>query len=194
VRGSTGYGLNYTKQVDKDWGGKDRQDHVYAMETILPKDKRLDISRSGVVGRSYGGYMSLTLAGRHPGLWNAAVDMFGPYNLLTFCERIPETWKPYYNLVLGNPQEQDDIEFLTERSPQTYIKDIKCPLLVIQGKNDPRVVENESNDLVNYLRSLGKQVVYLVFENEGHDVLKVENRIKCYNSITNFFITYLTSK
>ncbi len=191
VRGSTGYGLNYTKQVDRDWGGKDRLDHVHAMEKVLPKDKRLDVSHTGVVGRSYGGYMSLTLASRHPELWSAAVDMFGPYNLITFSERIPESWKPYFNLVLGSPQIPEDVKFLQERSPQTYINDIKCPLLVIQGKNDPRVVENESKDLVKYLRSQGKEVDFLVFENEGHDVLKVENRIKCYNSITEFFIKYL---
>ncbi len=191
VRGSTGYGLKYTKQVDKDWGGKDRQDHVHAMEVILPKDKRLDVSRTGVVGRSYGGYMSLTLAGRHPDLWSASVDMFGPYNLLTFCDRIPETWKPYYNLVLGDPQNPDDNQFMVDRSPQSHIQNLKCPLLVIQGKNDPRVVEKESNDLVKYLRSQGKQVDYLVFDNEGHDVLKYENRVKCYNAITDFFIKHL---
>lgn len=193
VRGSTGYGLSYTKQVDKDWGGKDRQDHVFAMQVVLPKDKRLDTSRTGVVGRSYGGYMTLTLAGRHPDLWSAAVDMFGPYNLLTFYDRIPETWKPYYNIVLGNPQNPVDNQFMLERSPQTYINNINCPLLVIQGKNDPRVVEKESSDLVNFLRSQGKKVDYLVFGNEGHDVLKYENRVQCYNTITDFFIKHLNS-
>ena len=78
VRGSTGYGLNYTKQVDRDWGGQDRLDHVHAMTKILPKDKRLDVKRAAVVGRSYGGYMTLMQAGRHPELWSAACDMFGP--------------------------------------------------------------------------------------------------------------------
>jgi dipeptidyl aminopeptidase/acylaminoacyl peptidase len=101
VRGSTGYGLSYTKQVDRDWGGKDRLDHVHAMTEVLPKDKRLDATRAGVVGRSYGGYMTLTQAGRHPELWKAAVDMFGPYDLITFSERIPETWKPYFRIALG---------------------------------------------------------------------------------------------
>ncbi len=187
VRGSTGYGLNYTKQVDRDWGGKDRLDHVYAIKQILPKDERIDTSRAGVVGRSYGGYMTLTLAARHPDIWSAAVDMFGPYDLITFCERIPETWKPYFNLVLGDPQNADDRELLVERSPRTYIDQVTCPLLVIQGKNDPRVVERESRDLVEYLRSQGKEVDYLMFENEGHDVLKFQNRVTCYNAITDFF-------
>lgn len=184
VRGSTGYGLSYTKYVDHDWGGDDRLDHVHAMK-LLKNDPRIDTSRAGVVGRSYGGYMTLTLASRHPELWSAAVDMFGPYDLFTFSDRIPETWKPYYKLALGDPI--DDREFLVERSPRTYIDQIQCPLLVIQGKNDPRVIEQESRDLVEHLRQIGKDVEYLMFENEGHDVLKMENRVTCYNMITEFF-------
>ncbi len=188
VRGSTGYGLGYTKQVDHDWGGRDRLDHVHAMQ-LLAKEGRIDVSRAGVMGRSYGGYMTLTLAGRHPELWQAAVDMFGPYNLLTFSERVPESWKTYMEMEIGDPVKERD--FMVERSPQTYIDNILCPMLVIQGKNDPRVVEPESRDLVEHLRQIGKQVEYLVFENEGHDVLKYENRIKCYTEITEFFRKYL---
>jgi pimeloyl-ACP methyl ester carboxylesterase len=189
VRGSTGYGLNYTKQVDKDWGGKDRLDHVHAMQEVLPKDKRLDVTRSGVMGRSYGGFMTLTLAGRHPELWSAAIDMFGPYDLTTFMDRIPETWKPYFELFIGHPEK--DRDFLLERSPRTYIHQITFPLLVIQGKNDPRVIEPESRDLVEDLHSQGKEVEYLMFENEGHDVLKFTNLVTCYNTITDFFIKHL---
>ena len=188
VRGSTGYGLNYTKQVDRDWGGKDRLDHVHAMR-VLADDPRLDTSRTAVTGRSYGGYMTLMLASRHPELWSAAADMFGPYDLFTFMDRIPETWKPYFLVAVGDPEKDKD--FLIDRSPRTHIDQINCPLLVIQGKNDPRVVEQESRDLVEYLRSQGKQVEYLMFPNEGHDVLKFENRVACYNAITEFFQKYL---
>lgn len=189
VRGSSGYGLSYTKQVDRDWGGQDRLDHVHAMQEILSEDQRLDSSRAGVVGRSYGGYMSLMLAGRHPELWSAAVDMFGPYDLLTFMDRLPETWKPYFALAVGDPVK--DREFLIERSPRTYLHQLGCPLLVIQGNNDPRVVERESRDVVETLRAAGKDVEYLMFENEGHDVLKFENRVTCYNAITAFFTKHL---
>jgi dipeptidyl aminopeptidase/acylaminoacyl peptidase len=188
VRGSTGYGLDYTKQVDHDWGGRDRMDHAHAMQ-LLAKDERLDTSRAAVVGGSYGGYMTLTLAARHPELWQAAVDLFGPYNLLTFLQRIPETWKPYFEISLGHLEKDHD--FLVERSPQTYIDNITCPLLVVQGKNDPRVVEPESRDLVEHLRQIGKQVDYLVFENEGHGIQKYENRIKCYTEIAEFIKKYL---
>ena len=189
VRGSTGYGLSYTKHVDRDWGGQDRLDHVHAMTQVLPKDKRLDVKRAGVAGRSYGGYMTLTLAARHPELWSAAVDMFGPYDLLTFMDRIPETWKPYFSIAIGDPAKDHD--FLVERSPRTHIGNTTCPLLVIQGQNDPRVIERESRDVVEQLRAKGKEVDYLVFENEGHDVLKYENRVRCYNAITDFFKKHL---
>jgi dipeptidyl aminopeptidase/acylaminoacyl peptidase len=185
VRGSTGYGLSYTKWVDHDFGGKDRLDHVHAMNQVLPQDKRIDVKRAGVVGRSYGGYMTLTQAARHPELWRAAVDMFGPYDLITFSQRIPESWKPYFELIIGHPER--DREFLLERSPRTYMQQIRCPLLVIQGKNDPRVIERESRDVVEQLQAAGKQVDYLVFEDEGHDVLKYANRVTCYTAIADFF-------
>jgi dipeptidyl aminopeptidase/acylaminoacyl peptidase len=189
ARGSTGYGLDYAKRVDGDWGGLDRLDHVHAMTEVLPRDERLDVARAGVVGRSYGGYMTLTLASRHPELWRAAVDMFGPYDLFTFMDRLPETWKPYFALAVGDPEK--DRDFLVERSPKTHIESIACPLLVIQGQNDPRVVERESHDVVEHLRGLGRDVDYLVFEDEGHDVLKLGNRVRCYDAIVGFFDEHL---
>lgn len=191
VRGSTGYGLSYTKHVDRDWGGNDRLDHVHAMKEFLSQDKRLDVKRAAVVGRSYGGYMTLTLAGRHPELWQAACDMFGPYDLLTFSERIPETWKPYFKIALGDPAIPAEKDFLIERSPRTYLHQMTCPMLVVQGRNDPRVVAAESEDLVEDLRKQGKNMELLIFEDEGHDVLKYDNRVTVYNRIADFFATYL---
>ena len=190
VRGSTGYGLDYSKRIDRDWGGLDRLDHVHAMTEVLPRDDRVDTSRAGVVGRSYGGYMTLTLAARHPELWRGAVDMFGPYDLFTFMDRLPETWKPYFALAVGDPE--TDRDFLIERSPKTHIADISCPLLVIQGQNDPRVIERESRDVVEQLRGLERDVDYLVFDDEGHDVLKLPNRVRCYDAIVGFFAQHLS--
>lgn len=188
VRGSTGYGLAYMKQIDHDWGGLDRLDHVTAFEQ-LRLDARLDMDRAGVMGRSYGGYMTLTLAGRHAELWKAAVDMFGPYNLFSFIDRLPEAWKTYFYQALGHPEH--DKAFLTERSPSTHLHNLACPMLVIQGANDPRVVERESRDVVETLRAQGKQIDYLVFGDEGHDVLKFQNKVTCYNRITDFFMETL---
>jgi dipeptidyl aminopeptidase/acylaminoacyl peptidase len=191
VRGSTGYGLSYTKHVDRDWGGQDRLDHVHAMTKLLPKDRRLDVSRAAVVGRSYGGYMTLMQAGLHPDLWEASCDMFGPYDLLTFSDRIPATWKPYFKIAIGDPEKAEDRADLIERSPKTHIHNMAAPMLVIQGRNDPRVVAAESEDLVRELKSKGKDIELLVFEDEGHDVLKYENRVRCYNAITDFFVKHM---
>ena len=191
VRGSSGYGLNYMTQVDRDWGGQDRLDHVHAMTKVLPKDKRLDVHRAAVVGRSYGGYMTLTLAGRHPDLWSAACDMFGPYDLITFSERIPETWKPYFKIALGDSATREGRAFLKERSPKTYLDNFSCPMLVIQGRNDPRVVAKESEELVADMKKEGKDIDILIFEDEGHDVFKHTNRVTCYNAITDFFERHL---
>jgi acetyl esterase/lipase len=188
VRGSHGYGLDYMKRVDRDWGGLDRLDHVAAF-AALRADPRLDMARAGVMGRSYGGYMTLMQAGWHPELWRAAVDMFGPYNLLTFLARIPETWKTYFYLALGHPDH--DRDFLIERSPSTRLSNLACPMLVIQGRNDPRVRAAESEDLVTTLRAQGKQVELIIFENEGHDVTRLENKARCYNEIVRFFQAHL---
>lgn len=188
VRGSSGYGMDYMKRVDRDWGGLDRLDHVAAYE-LLCQDGRLDMSRVGVMGRSYGGYMTLTLLGRHPQLWQAGVDMFGPYNLTTFIDRLPETWKTYFYQAVGHPQK--DAEFLAERSPSTYLSNLACPLLVIQGANDPRVIERESRDVVERLQVEGKSVEYVVYADEGHDVLKYPNKVDCYSRIVDFFKEHL---
>ncbi len=188
VRGSTGYGFKYTKLVEHDWGGNDVLDHMHALD-ILAKDSRLDVSRAGVMGRSYGGYMSLMLPSRYPDRWAAAVDMFGPYDLISNMERMPITWRPFFAALVGDPETESD--FLKERSPVTYINDLKAPLLVLQGAHDSRVTRADSDDLVEHLRSLGKDVDYTVFENEGHDVTHYENRVSAYNAITDFFKKHL---
>jgi pimeloyl-ACP methyl ester carboxylesterase len=188
VRGSSGYGISYMKRVDNDWGGLDRLDHVAAID-LLRDDPRVDVTRAAVMGRSYGGYMTLTLAGRHPKLWRAAVDMFGPYNLFTFIDRLPEAWKTYFHQVVGHPERDHDE--LVARSPSTYLHNLACPLLVIQGANDPRVVERESRDVVETLQAEGKEVEYVVYADEGHDVLTFVNRVHCYTRITDFFKQHL---
>nr|AIA16380.1 Prolyl oligopeptidase family [uncultured bacterium] len=188
VRGSTGYGFSYSKRVERDWGGKDVLDHMHSLD-LLSKDERLDTSRAGVTGRSYGGYMTLMLASRYPDRWAAAVDMFGPYDLITNMQRMPITWRPFFASLIGDPDTEAD--FLRERSPSSYIENLKAPLMVLQGAHDSRVTEADSRDLVEHLRSTGKEVEFIVFENEGHDVTRMENRVRAYNAITDFFKEHL---
>lgn len=188
VRGSTGYGQTYMKHVDRDWGGLDRLDHVTGVER-LRGDPRLDGNRIGVMGRSYGGYMTLTLTGRHPQLWSAAVDMFGPYDLVSWATRLPESWRTALRLMLGDPETERDE--LMARSPRTHLGALACPLLVIQGANDPRVPKADSDDLVADLRAAGKDVDYLVFDDEGHDLTRRTNKAQCYRTIASFFERHL---
>jgi dipeptidyl aminopeptidase/acylaminoacyl peptidase len=100
-----------------------------------------------------------------------------------------ETWKPFMKMLAGDPETEQ--EFLTERSPRTCIEQVTVPMLVVQGKNDPRVIEQESRELVEKLREIGKEVDYLMFPDEGHDVLKYENRVKVYTTMTDFFKKHL---
>ena len=188
VRGSSGYGLKYMKLVDHDWGGDDVKDHIEGLR-MLEKDTRIASERRAVIGRSYGGYMTLTLASRHPTLWKAACDMFGPQDMIAFINRLPESWKTSFYLAMGHPEK--DRDFLIERSPKTYMKNIKCPVLIIQGRNDPRVLEAESREAAEYLKANGADVELLVFEDEGHDVMKFKNKVICYTKITDFFKKHL---
>jgi esterase/lipase len=190
VRGSSGYGMRYMKLVDRDWGGNDVKDHLEGLKH-LEKDGRIDSSRRAVVGRSYGGFMTLTLASRFPSMWKAAVDMFGPYDLPKWASRTPPSWMPYIRLAVGDPEKDRDM--LLERSPKTYLANLTSPLMIIQGKNDPRVPEPESAEIAADLRKRGVQVDYLVFEDEGHDVLRFKNRVTCYSRITEFFLKHLGS-
>ncbi len=188
VRGSTGYGMKYVKHVDRDWGGMDRLDHVAGVDH-LRSDARVDVSRIGVTGRSYGGYMTLMLAGLHPEIWTAACDMFGPFDLPTWIKGLPEAWQVYFHLVLGDPAtEREELE---SRSPRTHLGSLACPLLVIQGANDPRVMRSESDELVAELRAAGKDIDYLVFDDEGHDLTRSANKVRGYQAITDFFTTHL---
>jgi dipeptidyl aminopeptidase/acylaminoacyl peptidase len=117
--------------------------------------------------------------------------MFGPYDLIGFSGRVPETWKPFLKISLGDPNTADGRAFLVERSPKIYLDNLACPMLVIQGRNDPRVVAVESVELVDDLKKKGKDISLLLFEDEGHDVLKHANRVTCYNAIADFFVKTL---
>ncbi|MFW9929696.1 MAG: alpha/beta hydrolase family protein, partial [Candidatus Thorarchaeota archaeon] len=187
VRGSTGYGYSYMAQVFHDWGGKDMRDHIEGLKK-LEQDSRIDSTKRFVMGRSYGGFMTLSLMSRHPDLWTGGCDLFGPYDLLGFYDRLPGTWKESMKQVLGDPDKEDDKNFLIERSPKTYMNDLIAPLLVIQGRNDPRVLAKESEEIVDLLREKGNKVDIIIYEDEGHDVIKIKNKIDCYEKITSFFL------
>jgi dipeptidyl aminopeptidase/acylaminoacyl peptidase len=188
IRGSTGYGKTYQRLIQRDWGGGDLKDWDHAVQWLRAKDW-VDAERIGVWGGSYGGFAVLTCVTRLPDYWAAAVDIFGPSNLITFAKAVPPTWRRMMKRFVGDPEE--DADLLRERSPMTYIEDAKAPLLVIQGAKDPRVVRGESDQLVEKLRTLGRTVEYIVFEDEGHGFTKRANEIATMRASAGWLETHL---
>lgn len=183
-RGSTGYGSQFAQRVEGDWGEGPRKDMVAGMDWIITQGLA-DATRLFLMGGSYGGYMALLLHGRHRDYFQAVVDIFGPSNLFTFYETVPDSWKPVMDKFLGNPVTQKD-KFITD-SPITYVSHMNRPMLVIQGANDPRVVKAESDQMVQALREHGAVVEYMVLDDEGHGFSKKENEILVYRKIVEFF-------
>ena len=188
IRGSTGYGKSYQRLIQRDWGGGDLKDWDHAVKWLHAQEW-VDPERIGVWGGSYGGFAVLTCVTRLPDYWAAAVDIFGPSNLVTFAKAVPPTWRRMMKRFVGDPEE--DADMLRERSPLTYIDNVTTALLVIQGAKDPRVVQPESDQLVEKLRSLGRDVEYLVFEDEGHGFTKRQNELKAFRASAEWLERYL---
>ncbi|HEX7581641.1 MAG TPA: S9 family peptidase [Gaiellaceae bacterium] len=177
IRGSTGYGKTYQTLIHHDWGGADMEDWRHAAEWLKAQGF-VDGDRLGVYGGSYGGFATLTCVTRLPEYWRAAVDIVGPSNLLTFVRAVPPQWVRFMAKWVGDPDTEAD--FLRERSPITYVDQVRAALLVIQGAKDPRVVKAESDQMVERLRELGRDVEYEVFEDEGHGFTRYTNEIRGY--------------
>ncbi|MBT2663404.1 S9 family peptidase [Bacillus sp. ISL-45] len=190
-RGSTGYGLAFTKMVEGNWGEGPRLDNIAGLE-YLYENGLADREKTLLMGGSFGGYMALLLHGRHPEYFKAVVDIFGPSNLFSFIESVPEHWKPIMNQWVGDPVK--DFDKLTEYSPITYLDTMTKPMLIIQGANDPRVVKQESDQIVKALQEKGRDVKYLVLEDEGHGFSKKENEILVNTSILEFFDQFVEAK
>lgn len=190
IRGSTGYGRSYQKLIHRDFGGKDLEDFRHAVQWLTAQDW-VDPARLGVMGGSYGGFATLSCVSRLPQYWAVAVDICGPANLVTFASSVPPTWRRMMADWVGDPQTEAD--FLTARSPLTYVDQIRAPLLVIQGAQDPRVVKAESDQMVARLTELGRRVEYVVFDDEGHGFTRRKNMQRVYRLSADWLLRHLTS-
>ncbi|WP_099355268.1 S9 family peptidase [Fredinandcohnia onubensis] len=187
-RGSTGYGLKFAKMVEGDWGLGPRLDNIEGLEWLITNGYA-DREKILLLGGSYGGYMALLLHGKHQEYFKAVIDIFGPSDLFSFINSVPEHWKPVMNQWVGDPVK--DREKLIEFSPITHFDGMVKPMLVIQGANDPRVVKAESDKIVEALQDKGREVEYLVLEDEGHGFSKKENEIKVNRKILEFFDRFI---
>jgi dipeptidyl aminopeptidase/acylaminoacyl peptidase len=188
VRGSTGYGIAFQKANYKDLGGGDLQDEVYAAK-FLEATGYVNPKKIGITGGSYGGFMTLMAIGRAPDVWAAGVELFGIINWMTMLDHEDAMLQEYEKSLLGDPVK--DRAAYDAASPITYIHNVKAPLLVLQGNNDPRVPKEEAEQVVEALKKDGKTVDAHYYPNEGHGFEKRENQIDSIRRTVEWFDKYL---
>ena len=190
-RGSSGYGKTFFHMDDRRHGEVDLDDIVYGRRYLAGLDW-VDGQRIGIIGGSYGGYMVGAALAFRPGVFEVGINIFGVMNWVRTLESIPPWWganrKALYD-ELGDPAV--DGERLRRISPLFHAENIKTPLLVIQGANDPRVLQVESDEIVAAVQANGTPVEYLVFSDEGHGFSRRENRIAASDAFVGFLEDHL---
>jgi dipeptidyl aminopeptidase/acylaminoacyl peptidase len=190
-RGSTGYGKSFVNAGDREWGAKMHDDLLDAVRWAIDRG-HADPTRIAIYGGSYGGYAALIGAAFTPEVFRCAVDIVGPSNLRTLIDSIPPYWRPMiaqFHLRVGDPAA--DAELLWSRSPLSRADQIRIPLLIAQGANDPRVPQSESEQIVAALRENGIPHEYLLFPDEGHGFARPENRLRFYAAAERFLARHL---
>jgi dipeptidyl aminopeptidase/acylaminoacyl peptidase len=188
VRGSTGYGKTFTHLDDVRKREDSVKDLAYAVEW-LKQTGGADPKRIAVMGGSYGGYMTLAAITLYPDLWAAAVDTVGIANWESFLKNTSGYRRRQREVEYGMLDK--DIDFLRSISPLSKVDKIKAPLFVIQGKNDPRVPYTEAEQIVAALKKRGATVEYKLFDDEGHGIAKLKNRLVLYPLVADFLDKYM---
>ena len=190
-RGSSGYGKTFFAADDKKHGREPLWDCVEA-KTFLASLGYIDSERIGIIGGSYGGYMTLAAMAFRPEAFKVGVDIFCVSNWLRTLEAIPPYWESFRKALyeeIGDPVKDKDM--LIAASPLFHAKEIKKPLIVIQGANDPRVIKPESDEIVEAVMKNGVPVEYVVFADEGHGFSKKKNNMEANRKILAFLDKYL---
>lgn len=190
-RGSLGYGKSFIYASAKEWGGKMQDDLTDAVQWAINQGIA-DSTRVAIMGGSYGGYAALAGATFTPDLYCCAVDMCGPSSLITLINSIPPYWRPQlsmFDFFVGNVVK--DYELLKKRSPLFAVDNIRIPLLIVQGANDPRVTVREAEQMVQAMAAKGLPYEYLLFPDEGHSIHRLENRMKYLRVVEQFLAQHL---
>jgi dipeptidyl aminopeptidase/acylaminoacyl peptidase len=188
VRGSTGYGKTFTHLDDVEKREDSVKDLAAAVEWLKTQGGA-DPKRIAVTGGSYGGYMTLAAITLYPDLWAAAIDTVGIANFESFLKNTSGYRRKLREVEYGTLER--DLEFLKSVSPLFKVDRIKTPLMVIHGKNDPRVPYTEAEQIVEALRKRGSPVEYKLFDDEGHGVNKLSNRLIVYPLMADFLDKYM---
>jgi dipeptidyl aminopeptidase/acylaminoacyl peptidase len=176
---------------DRQHGEADLGD-VVASKQMLIATGFVDSARIGIMGGSYGGYMTLAALTLQPDAFKVGVDLFGISNWLRTLNNIPPWWESFREALykeMGDPK--TDSVRLHRISPLFNADKIKAPLMVLQGANDPRVLQVESDEIVAAAKARGVPVEYVVFPDEGHGFVKKENEIKGYSAVLTFLDEHL---
>jgi len=192
-RGSTGFGKNFTNAGDLEWGRKMQDDLIDAVNWSIDQGIA-DPERIAIMGGSYGGYAVLAGLSLSPQLFACGVDIVGPSNLITLLQSVPPYWKPeieQWTKRVGDYRTEEGRKLLQDRSPLNYAHRIERPLLIGQGANDPRVKQNESDQIVKAMQENGLPVTYVLYADEGHGFARPENRLSFYAIAEAFLAEYL---
>ena len=194
-RGSSGYGKTFYQMDDLNHGEKDLQDCVEG-KNWLASQTEIDGDKIGIIGGSYGGYMTMAALTYTPEEFDVGVNLFGVTNWIRTLKSIPPYWESMREslyLELGDPFTADSIR-LKRISPLFHTDKVTKPLIVLQGAQDPRVLQVESDEIVAGVRENGVPVEYILFEDEGHGFVKKENQIESYSRILKFLDNYLKNE
>lgn len=190
-RASTGYGKQYLNAGDRQWAGTMHTDLLDGKDWVVQQGIA-DPKKICIMGGSYGGYATLAGVAFSPDAFACGVDIVGPSNLNTLLKTIPPYWSTF--LAVFHKRMGEDEAFLKSQSPLFKADDIKVPLLIGQGKNDPRVNKAESDQIVAAMRKNNKPVEYYVFPDEGHGFARPENRMAFNAASEEFLAKYLSGR
>ena len=188
-RGSTGFGKDFTNAGNGEWAGKMHDDLIDAVQWAVKQGVTTQ-DQVAIMGGSYGGYATLTGLTFTPDAFACGVDIVGPSNLNTLLSTVPPYWASFFEQLakrMGDPRTDAGKKWLTERSPLTRADQIKKPLLIGQGANDPRVKQAESDQIVKAMQAKNIPVTYVLFPDEGHGFARPENN-KAFNAVTEGFL------
>ncbi|MCX7562293.1 S9 family peptidase [Xanthomonadaceae bacterium XH05] len=189
-RGSTGFGKDFTNAGDGEWAAKMHDDLIDAVQWAVNHGVTTQ-DKVAIMGGSYGGYATLVGLTFTPDVFACGVDIVGPANLNTLLSTVPPYWASFYKQLvrrMGDPQTEEGKAWLTERSPLSRVDAIKRPLLIGQGANDPRVKQDESDQIVDAMTARNIPVTYVLFPDEGHGFHRPENA-KAFNAVTEGFLS-----
>ncbi len=190
---SGGYGKEFLRAGFKQIGRKAMDDVEDGIQYVIEQGW-VDKNNIAIYGASHGGYAVLRGLTKTPDLYKAGVDYVGVSNIFTLMSSIPEYWKPYKDMLYEiwyDLDNEDEAAIAKDVSPLFHIDQIKAPLFVVQGANDPRVKIAEADQIVKALREKGVDVPYMVKYDEGHGFGKEENQIEFYKAMMGFFSKHL---